>query len=394
MPFAVSGGLTTHKVRVIAKRGGLNPHRFRSGLGVAADADPIAVGAGGNLVASAAYGDVSLTGTGTATAVCGDEVIGFGHPMLFDGKSSLTMHGGSALFVQRDDTFGSFKVAQPGAPIGAISQDRLAGVLGLTGVPPATTVIHTDLTASNGISRVGETYASSPDYLGYATALHTYLNLIRVFDAEAAGSDDLTWTVELTAEGGRHLTMTRSSKFASSWDAPIEPVFDIWDDVQAIADNRFEKVTITDVDVSGSITDELLALRIAGVKHKVDGKWVKLRNRSSIRAAAGRTIHLRVDLKPQRESTASPESVRLDLPVPARQRGRAYAFLGGGFNPGRRSKASSLDDLLDKIASRPGRDTIGAALQFSHRPRTVRTDEATADAVVDGRFYFAVRIVR
>jgi hypothetical protein len=393
MPFAVSGGLSTHKIRLIADRGGLNPKRFLAGPGAAADADPIPVSAGGNLVASASYGDISLTGTGTATAICGNEVIGFGHPMLFDGKSSLTMHGADALFIQTDN-FGSFKVSQPGAPVGAISQDRLAGILGITGDAPPATTIHTDLTASNGGSRVGETYASSPDYLGYATALHTYLNLLRVFDEEGPGSDDLTWTIDLTTAGGRHLTMTRSSKFASRWDAPIEPVFEIWDDVDSIVNNRFEKVAIDDVDVTGSITDELLELSIGRVERKVGDHWTTVPQRSAFRAAAGSVIRLRVQLEPRADSAASPESVRLNLAVPAKQSGRAYGIVAGGFDPKRGSKPSSLDALLAQMAAQPGHDVVTGTLEFSHRPRTRSTDQSTAGAVVSGRFNFDVRIVR
>ena len=36
---------------------------------------------------------------GTVTAVCGDEVLAFGHPMSFTGPSTLTMHPADAVFI-------------------------------------------------------------------------------------------------------------------------------------------------------------------------------------------------------------------------------------------------------------------------------------------------------
>ena len=54
--------------------------RGRAGTGVEA------IVAGGNLALSAAYGDVNIAAVGTATSVCNDRVVGFGHPATFAGK--------------------------------------------------------------------------------------------------------------------------------------------------------------------------------------------------------------------------------------------------------------------------------------------------------------------
>ena len=43
---------------------------------------------GGNIGASWAYGDFSAVATGTVTAVCGDQVLAFGHPMSFIGATT------------------------------------------------------------------------------------------------------------------------------------------------------------------------------------------------------------------------------------------------------------------------------------------------------------------
>ncbi len=42
----------------------------------------------GNLVATMSTGDIVQAGLGTITSVCGDRVVGFGHPMNFVGKTT------------------------------------------------------------------------------------------------------------------------------------------------------------------------------------------------------------------------------------------------------------------------------------------------------------------
>lgn len=395
MPLTASG-LSTQKARDIARTGGLNPRRIRGGGASAAGAvEPVEITPGGNLVASLAYGDISLTGTGTATAVCGNAVIGFGHPMLFDGKSDLTMHGGTALYIQRDNVFGSFKVATPATPTGAIRQDRLAGILGVDGRLPKTAVVTTDLSGPAGRHRTGSTSISSDDYLGYAVALHTFYNLLRVLDAYTPGSAALTWTIGLTDSDGRSLSMTRLDKFASSWSAAEEPVYSLWDDVEKIQNNNFENVQINTIDVEGSITDKLRELTIRSVERRAGQKWVQIPKRGGIQAKAGSTVQLRVNLKPTRDSQVRPQALRLDLRVPRKEAGSfgEVTVAGNGFDPNRRSHVGSLKELLNKLSSAPGNDTVTAFAQF-RRPRAEVADQGVARAVVDGYFNFGLRVKR
>jgi len=132
MPMSVSGSLGQHRLDRLAERAGVQRTLTARG-GRSGAAAPPDLMAGGNLAASLSYGDITAAGIGTVTAVCGTRVVGFGHPMLWSGRSDLTMHGADAVFVQRDTTFGSFKVANPSARVGAIVQDRLAAITGLLG---------------------------------------------------------------------------------------------------------------------------------------------------------------------------------------------------------------------------------------------------------------------
>jgi hypothetical protein len=93
MPFSVSG-LSNRHLQKVADRFDIK-RPLVVGAGTSANAKPTAIVAGGNLVASLSYGDVTYAGIGTATAVCGNQVLAFGHPMLWSGPSTLSMHGPS-----------------------------------------------------------------------------------------------------------------------------------------------------------------------------------------------------------------------------------------------------------------------------------------------------------
>ena len=63
--------------------------------------------------------------SGTATSVCNNKVVGFGHPMDFLGETTMSLHPANALYVQPDSLGAPFKVAnfararrhdQPGPP--------------------------------------------------------------------------------------------------------------------------------------------------------------------------------------------------------------------------------------------------------------------------------------
>ena len=99
-----------------------------AGPGVMADASYVVDG--GNLGAAMSYGTITAGGVGTVTDRCGDDVVGFGHPMMFSGATSLGLMPADALYVQEESLGAPFKVANLAAPAGTITQDRLTGITG------------------------------------------------------------------------------------------------------------------------------------------------------------------------------------------------------------------------------------------------------------------------
>ncbi len=115
IPFSVRG-LSSQRLAQ------LKEHTRRAGLPVVSATSagrraPSAAGkyvrpkAGGNFVGALSYGDVTLAGTGTTTAVCGKRALAFGHPFLFAGPVGFGANNGKALAIVKDETLGSFKMA-------------------------------------------------------------------------------------------------------------------------------------------------------------------------------------------------------------------------------------------------------------------------------------------
>lgn len=91
-------------------------------------------------------GDVEISAVGTVTYRDGDRIVGFGHPLLNLGPTSLPLAGAyvHAVFPSLES---SFKIASPAAgEIGSISQDRMVGVAGSMAKPARLIPVRVEMT--------------------------------------------------------------------------------------------------------------------------------------------------------------------------------------------------------------------------------------------------------
>lgn len=77
-------------------------------------------------------GDFSMAATGTVTHVSGKSVLGFGHPFLDMGAIDFPMAKAEVVAVL-PNLARSFKFSNTGEVVGALTQDRAAGILGSVG---------------------------------------------------------------------------------------------------------------------------------------------------------------------------------------------------------------------------------------------------------------------
>lgn len=107
----------------------------------------------GSAVAVAlATGDITLAGTGTVSRVDGNQITAFGHPMLSLGDVALPMCASEILTILPSQ-MQSVKMANTGAVIGTITQDRLSAISGTLGAGPDMTAVEVTVNRRSGPAR-------------------------------------------------------------------------------------------------------------------------------------------------------------------------------------------------------------------------------------------------
>ncbi|WP_109507036.1 hypothetical protein [Nocardioides speluncae] len=367
IPLAVSGAVSSKRLAQMNKILGLSGMRaFRGGTASGTpSAEPIV--AGGNLAGSLSYGDFSAVGTGTATMVCGGEVVAFGHPFIWSGKSTLTMHGASALYVQEDPTLFPFKVSNATGPVGVIDQDRLAGIKGVLGAGPATVPIVTKVTLADGTSRVGRTRVSVPAFLPDAAAISQLVGQDRLFDQIGPGSAVLRFSVTGETKAGEPFTLSRANRFDSAWDISFTSIFELANAVFSIQDNEFTDVTFTGINVSVNMSEERRN-RIAQKVQIWNGTaWKTLTDESVVRARPGGWVKLRTVLTTYRNARPAKYLVQ-NIKLPGTLRPGSGGSLSvraaaGGegeefADPGGTGTVTSFPKLIESLANAPRNDQL------------------------------------
>jgi hypothetical protein len=389
LPMSVSGMISNARLNTAASLMGLSDVRlYRAGSAPATTADDphSEIFPGSNLAASMSYGDFSVVGTGTTTMVCGDQVIGFGHPFNWTGDATLNLHGADAIYIQEDPTVAGFKVSNPTDRVGVITGDHMAGISGVLGQYPDTTLVHSVVTLTGGSTRTGDTFVSVPDFLPDLTALAEVANQDRVFDRLGSGSALLHFTVSGTTAAGEPFTLVRTNRFASADDISFESILEMADDVAAIVNNDFTDVTISDIRITTTMNPVNRAYIVGKVERKVGTSFVRLTDSSVVRAKAGGTVTLRVTLHSRRDAFGS-KVVLLRVPVPAARAGTFGALVvgqsgdDGGFGLGQ-STPGSFDDLINQLAGTPRNDALQAEIDVMRNNGTILTGK-TAKLVYD-----------
>jgi len=392
LPFVVSGvsgGKRMHQVRKLLH---LRNVRFMSGSGTGSSTATTPIVPGGNLAASLSYGDLTAAGIGTATAVCGSQVLAFGHPMLFSGPSTLTLHGAETLYVQEDPAFAPFKVANLTGPEGGITQDRMAGIRGALGLLPATWPV-TSYVAAEGRSRTGTTLVSVQNLFPDLATSHLLADQDRVLDAVSPGSGQVTWAIRGQRADGTPFHLRRTDLYASQYDISGTVAFTLYDTLYQLQNNGTETVTFTGVHTRSLLNLQYRHYALVQVQVRQGGRWVTARRDGTLSLPAGTVARLRAKLT----SPDLPDrwiGLRLAVPVRAAgQSGSLEVFGGNGSELfGKGNGSGGLNAVLRRLRSAPHHNEVVAHLSlFAKKAPVSRSAHGTADAVVDGQLSFQVR---
>jgi hypothetical protein len=402
LPTAVSG-VNGSRLRALSERVA-GPHTRTYLAGAAADGETGDVGEifpGSNVAAAMSYGDVTMAGVGTTTAVCDDEVLAFGHPFLWTGSSSMSMHSAQAVHIQPDGVFGPFKVANPKAIVGTLDQDRLAGIRGRLGDGPATVPVSSQVSTSDGRTRAGTTQVTMPDYLADLSMFHLLSNLDRVQDRVGKGTSHVQWDINGTRADGRPFAVRAANAYSSQSDVAFDSVFDLFEQLWAIRANEHEEVEITAVDVTAELSSELTRYSLGEVLVNGD-----VPGSEPVEIASGADVVVSVSLLSY-QGRGPDQQVELTLNVPSELAGSSgWLTITGGRSgtpddgvdePASTPGTGSFDDLIEELESLPPNNAVAATLtveDFSDdRWQTVEfTDRAVVDHVVSGDRTFLVAV--
>ena len=413
LPLSVGlSGPSSAQMKKLARGFSINGTQARAAAAAPVSTQEIPVVTGGNLVGSLSYGTITFAGTGTATAVCGDDVVGFGHPMLDSGPSTLSMHGASTVLIQDDPTFSGFTVSNPGAPIGSIKQDRLVGITGSTGAVPASSRIAS--TASvGGASTSGTTHVTQQDYMPDITLAHLYTVQGKALDRTGAGGAYGTYTIKGTRKNGTPFSMTRRNRWADPYDISYAAAEAAAEDVYAIQNNPGEVVKITSVTADTHLSKSYATYVIARVEVRSGGRWVTAQRDEPVAVHAGTKAQLRVTLRSREAAT---RTVRMQVRVPRNTAKRLGTLKVVGGNSSYEDSEEFFDDeegdffdevpvprpstlpaLLAQLSGGQRNNEIRATVRFRKAPGkygTPRTGSKTVSDVVSGYDVFPVVAVK
>lgn len=238
---------------------------------------------GGNIAVGYSTGDLFSGGVGTVTAVCGDDVWAFGHPMDFWGQTALSIHNASAALIVTDSTglSGSYKqVATVGQQVGTITEDgygAIRGKLGLIkGFPSVTKVV-------NAKGQVLDTYRGSvvdPD-LATNAAMGPALAVYDILDNVGFGTARLSWKIDYRLASGKKGSLRNWQLYYGQADLADQVAGDIGNDIASIAYTDLADATITSVTSTLTLLDRKpIGYRFVGAQVWTGKNWVKLNGRT------------------------------------------------------------------------------------------------------------------
>ncbi len=426
-PTYVSG-VSPEVARAIGRKAGRTGTTYRAGVAAAPTGPDLPIVAGGNIATSWSHGDVTSAGLGSVTAVCGDQVLAYGHPDTFSGDSQQSVHGARALNIDANGGYESFKdLAEIGAPVGSLDQDRLEGVVGTLGTLPVSADLRTT-TAFGGAELAGHSVITQMDTLADVVAMQVYDDTVTAMNAGyPEGEALLRWTISFTRAGGAPETFTRSQRYSTRIDLPYDVTSDVAADVWAIQDNPFRDVAITGIELTNALTGTYRAHRLGRVEVLQGGHWRRVRNNRTISAPRGRDLVVRAHFpRADRWSDVRRTTRTMRFPIAWGASGKARLRLKGnhatwddfdffgelddeffdvvddseiffGGEPGpARGKAHNLTQLLAQLQAQPRQDDVTGSLSYRNRRAddgiSVKSRQKRLPAVVRGSFRMQVRV--
>jgi hypothetical protein len=221
---------------------------------------------GGAVGVQLVRGDVSLMGLGTVTAVQGNRLCAFGHPMMNAGNSALPTAIGRVLWIFASDQHSS-KIGEAVRPLGAMVQDRQSAIV----VDETATAPTFPFTVEvSGIASAPKTSwrteVAEERFMAPSLAASV---LGSVVDATASERRDITWHLRSKLSIRNHGTIELEDFGVAVGGSPDQEDFARSRLVRALGDvlnNPWEKTRIERIESTIAIDYVRDAFRLRGVE--------------------------------------------------------------------------------------------------------------------------------
>lgn len=258
-------------------------------------------------------GDFSVAATGTVTHVNKDQVFGFGHPFLDLGEINFPMARSEVVAIM-PSLARSFKFANTGNIIGALRQDRSAGIFGQLGAEADLIPVELQLDDTHG----GKTYRFRVvrDSLLFPLMVAMVTDSVVTSAQRAAGERTLRLDCEINLDGFKPIRIRDG--FAGIQARQAIPMY-LAVVANYLLSNEFHTADIESMKIQLRHDDELKIAKLieASIDTPADGF-----------ISPGDTVRLRTVLKPYRGESFT-ES--FEVKIPANQKlGTANLFVGSG----------------------------------------------------------------
>jgi hypothetical protein len=252
----VFGGISQESLGMFAPQLMANGLLPVSGAGGSAGITPLAKATektltpGTSISVQLVRGDYSIAASGTVTFRDMDRIYAFGHPFLSLGASDMPMSE-TAVVTVIPNVNNSFKLSNPGAMMGSISQDRASGVFGQLGQAPKMIPVKINLHTSRDRS---ETYSYEIANDSFLTPLLLNITVFNTITSSERALGDSTISIKgaINVKGQQPIEVDRRFSAANS---PVLAAGSIAGPISSLLGSGFDDVQIEGVDLDISSTD-------------------------------------------------------------------------------------------------------------------------------------------
>ena len=225
------------------------------GVAGAAEYKDLRLAPGSALALRLAEGDIEIDGVGTCTDVLGNTVLGFGHPMMGEGRVSVPM-ATAVVHLCYPSVMRSFKLASSVKTVGRLTADVQATVMGKVGEFARMIPVEAKLRRSDvkGEATFRIRAFEHPRLTGRIVGF--FLVNCLVVQGNFPRENTVRYRATIELDGHEPLVLEDVHSGLGSSSALMGAVRDIYAHVGTLLSNPFGKVTVKSVTAAFEVTDK------------------------------------------------------------------------------------------------------------------------------------------